>query len=329
MDCNALFEEAAQFYRALQDEITRELERLEGAPCFFREAPEDLPPARFREDEWSGDRGSSELKLGGGGRTRVLENGRVFEKAGVNWSDVQGEFSDQFKSSLPGESRAFRASGVSLVLHPRNPEIPTVHANFRVIRRGTPEDIERMWFGGGADLTPYYLYEEDAVHFHKVWRDACAAHPDQADYATMKRACDEYFFLPHRGEARGIGGIFYDYRDEDLEELFAFSRTAGGQFLKSFAPIVERRMQTEYGPEEREWQLWRRGRYVEFNLIHDRGTVFGLRTGGRIESILMSLPPYCAWKYDYRPAPDSREERLRNVLQNPVDWLSLESSAGA
>ncbi len=327
MNFDEFFDTASAFYRDLQEEITTELERLE------REAGIHVPgqavdagiseqtaPAQFQEDLWQGD-GSSRLQLGGGGRTRVLADGRIFEKGGVNWSDVHGTFTEEFAAQMPGQSREFRASGISLVLHPRNPHVPTVHANFRIIRRGPAEEPERLWFGGGADLTPHYLYPEDARQFHRAYKHACDRHRDVVDYDTLKMQCDEYFHLAHRGEARGIGGIFYDYLDDQHEEVFAFSRDAGRNFLESYVPIVERRSGLEYSERERNFQLWKRGRYVEFNLIYDRGTTFGLRTGGRIESILMSLPPLVAWHYNFEPEPGSREEEILNVLRNPVDWI--------
>lgn len=327
MNFDEFFDTASAFYRDLQQEITTELERVE------REAAVHVPgaavdagvsettePAVFQEDIWHGD-GSSKLQLGGGGRTRVIADGRVFEKGGVNWSDVHGTFTEEFAAQMPGESREFRASGLSLVLHPRNPHAPTVHANFRIIRRGPAENPERLWFGGGADLTPHYLYPEDARHFHRAYKNACDRHRKVVDYDRLKAQCDEYFHLPHRGEARGVGGIFYDYLDDQHDEVFAFSREAGRNFLESFVPVVERRCGLAYGERERNFQLWKRGRYVEFNLIYDRGTIFGLRTGGRIESILMSLPPLVAWHYDFRPEPGSREEEVLNVLRNPVDWI--------
>lgn len=320
-----LFEQASGVYRNLQHQITTAIEALEaGQSCFNLDESTDLvterPAAKFQEDLWQGDH-SGKLQLGGGGRTRVLNDGRIFEKGGVNFSDVHGLFSEEFAKNMPGESREFRASGVSLVLHPRNPHAPTVHANFRVIRRGPPDNIERMWFGGGADLTPHYLYREDGQRFHGAFRDACERHPDVADYPTMKAACDKYFYLPHREEARGIGGIFYDYRDERLPQLLEFSSDAGAEFLNAYVPLIEARADQTYTQEQRDFQLWKRGRYVEFNLIYDRGTMFGLRTGGRIESILMSLPPLVAWHYNYQPQAGSPEEEVLNVLRNPVEWI--------
>jgi len=286
-------EHCAQFARALQDRICRRLEQIDDRT--------------FREDSW--DRPG-----GGGGCSRVLEEGSVFEKAGVNVSVVHGELSEAFAEDLPGDGRDFYATGTSLVLHPRNPRVPTVHANFRYIEKGG-----RCWLGGGSDLTPYYHHDEDVVHFHSVWKSACDRH-EIADYAQLKRDCDEYFYLPHRGEARGVGGIFFDYLDVS-ENSLAFWRDMGNSFLDAYVPIVERRRDEPYGDRERKHQLLRRGRYVEFNLIYDRGTVFGLKTGGRTESILMSLPPSVRWDYDAQPPEGSEEAHLLDVLQNPRDWV--------
>ncbi|HEY1378514.1 MAG TPA: oxygen-dependent coproporphyrinogen oxidase [Gemmataceae bacterium] len=286
---------AAAYFRDLQDRICRGLESLDG-------------PGRFREDSW-------QRPGGGGGRTRVLGNGGVFEKAGVNFSEVYGEMSQEFAAQVPGEGRAFYATGISLVLHPRNPHVPTVHANFRFLEKG-----DRSWFGGGADLTPYYPVREDVVHFHRTWKAVCDRHPAAADYRRMKAECDRYFFLPHRGEARGVGGIFFDYLGGDLEAVFVFVRDAGDAFLDSYLPIARRRMDEPYGDRHRAWQLVRRGRYVEFNLLYDRGTLFGLKTGGRTESILMSLPPAVTWEYDARSEPGSPEAELVDVYLKPRDW---------
>jgi coproporphyrinogen III oxidase len=296
-------DEGAEFFRELQDRITRGLEALDGS-------------AKFREDLWT-------REGGGGGRTRILEEGAVFEKAGVNWSDVHGELAEDFAKQLPGDGRAFRASGVSLVLHPRSPMIPTVHANFRMIERG--QHGAKQWFGGGADLTPYYPYRDDVVHFHRTWKTVCDAH-DPRHYPTYKKHCDEYFFLKHRGETRGVGGIFFDNLDA-TDATFAFVRDAGDAFLGAYVPIVERRRAELHGERERAWQLYRRGRYVEFNLLYDRGTTFGLRTNGRVESILMSLPPLAAWRYDHRPEPGSREAELAAFLK-PIDWLGESTGSG-
>jgi coproporphyrinogen III oxidase len=291
-----LFDRAAAFFRDVQDEICAGLEGADGA-------------ATFSSDRW-------EREGGGGGRSRVLEGGAVFEKAGVNFSSVEGELPEGFAEEIPGQGRGFRATGVSLVLHPRSPMVPTTHANFRYLEKG-----DKRWFGGGADLTPYYLFREDAAHFHRVLAEACASHPRVADYPRFKSWCDEYFFLPHRGETRGVGGIFFDYLEKEPEETFAFARAAARAFLPAYLPIVERRRAEPFGERERTWQLQRRGRYVEFNLVYDRGTVFGLKTRGRTESILMSLPPLCRWDYDAKPEPGSREAELCAALR-PIDWLA-------
>lgn len=309
-----MFEELSPFFLELQDRITSSLEQAEQIdhtdPLAGR-----IPPARFREDLWSSER------LGGGGRTRVIEGGRILERGGVNVSDVHGELGGDLAEKMPGVSRHFRAAGISLVLHPRNPMAPTVHANFRIIARGEPGRPERMWFGGGGDLTPVYLNRQDAVHFHSVWKQVCDRHSDVASYSKMKEDCDRYFHLPHRGEARGIGGIFYDYIESDSERMTAFTRAAGGAFLDAYLPLLQRRAVEPYTQEHRDFQLWRRGRYVEFNLVYDRGTQFGLKTGGRTESILMSLPPLVKFAYDYTPRPGSPEAEILEVLRKPVDWL--------
>lgn len=298
IDLDDLQRRAADFFRGLQHRIIAGLEVFD-------------PQTKFRSDVW--DRPG-----GGGGDTRVIEEGAFLEKGGVNWSEVYGELPADFAAKLPGTGTAFWASGVSLVLHPRNPYVPTVHANFRMIRQG-----DRAWFGGGADLTPYYVFEEDAAHFHRTLKAACDAH-HPAFHADFKKQCDDYFFLPHRGEARGVGGVFYDHltgdaHGLDLEGVFAFARTVGEAFVPAYAPIAERRRALPFGERERAWQTYRRGRYVEFNLMYDRGTLFGLRTGGRIESILMSLPPQVRFVYDHQPAPDSPEAALLEALK-PRDW---------
>ena len=289
-----LHDRAADYFRHLQDCIVAELEAIDGKP--------------FHEDAW-------QREGGGGGRTRVIADGAVLEKGGVNFSDVHGEMSEEFARHVPGEGRHFTACGVSLVLHPRSPMVPTVHANFRFLTKG-----ERKWFGGGADLTPYYPYLEDVIHFHRVWRDVCRRHSPPIDYDRLKRWCDDYFFLTHRKEPRGVGGIFFDNLEGDLEKLFAFVQDCGDHFLESYVPIAERRKGEPYTAEQRFFQEFRRGRYVEFNLIYDRGTTFGLKTGGRTESILMSLPPVVRYLYDYHPAPGTREAELYDVYLKPRDW---------
>jgi len=289
-----LVQRAADWFHALQDRICAALTDLDGG-------------GSFREDHWT-------RSGGGGGRSRVLERGGLFEKAGVNVSDVHGELPAEIAGSTPGSGRAFRATGISLVLHPASPMIPTVHANFRCLAKG-----DATWFGGGGDLTPCYPYREDVVHFHRTWKAVCDAH-DPTYYPRFKQACDEYFFLPHRGETRGVGGIFFDYLQDDLERTFDFVRAAGDAFVPAYVPIAERRRDEPFGPRERDFQLHRRGRYVEFNLLYDRGTLFGLKTGGRIESILMSLPPEVRWSYAYLPEPESREAELSRYLV-ATDWL--------
>jgi coproporphyrinogen III oxidase len=285
----------ADYFRGLQDRICAGLEEIDGG--------------RFREDTW-------QREGGGGGRTRVLTDGGVFEKAGVNFSEVHGQLADEFARQIPGEGRDFTATGISLVLHPANPFVPTVHANFRFLTKGT-----KKWFGGGADLTPYYPFREDVIHFHRTWKQVCERHAPPVDHARFKKWCDDYFILTHRQEPRGIGGIFFDYLEGDLDRLFAFVRDAGDSFLEAYLPIVRRRKDSSYTERERRWQELRRGRYVEFNLIYDRGTTFGLKTGGRTESILMSLPPVVRWHYDYRPDPGSREAELYEFLK-PRDWAN-------
>lgn len=288
---------AAEFFRGLQDRICAGLAKVDGV-------------AGFREDTW-------ERPGGGGGRSRVIADGHVFEKGGVNFSEVFGEFSPEFAKQIPGDGTKFTAAGVSLVIHPRSPLVPTVHANFRYLTHG-----QKAWFGGGADLTPYYPFKEDVVHFHKVWKGVCDRHAGVANHAKMKHDCDEYFFLKHRNEARGVGGIFFDYADA-TEAMFAFVREAADRFLESYVPIVERRKGSAYTPEQRFFQEVRRGRYVEFNLVYDRGTIFGLKTDGRTESILMSLPPVVRYLYDYKPAADTPEAELTNYWLKPKDWAAM------
>jgi coproporphyrinogen III oxidase len=291
-----MFDQAGRFFGDLQDRICAALEALDGTS--------------FREDPWR-------HADAGGGRTRILSEGKVFEKAGVNFSQIRSQFKPEFAHQIPGEGLDFAATGVSLVLHPWNPHVPTVHANFRYLTRGD----SKAWFGGGADLTPYYLYPDDAVHFHRTWQATCGRHPAVADYARFKKWCDEYFYLAHRKETRGIGGIFFDYLESDPGPTFDFVRDAGNSFLEAYLPIAERRRDQPFTQEQRDFQLYRRGRYVEFNLIYDRGTVFGLKTGGRIESILMSLPLTAKWLYDWRPEPGSPEADLYDVITQPREWV--------
>jgi coproporphyrinogen III oxidase len=294
-------EQAATYFRELQDRICQGMEEVDGA-------------GRFREDSW-------QREGGGGGRTRILVEGGVFEKAGVNFSEVSGQMAEEFARQVPGTGREFTATGISLVLHPRSPLVPTVHANFRFLTKG-----DRQWFGGGADLTPYYPWRDDVIHFHRTWKGVCERHSPLVDYRRFKTWCDEYFFLAHRNEARGVGGIFFDYLEGDLAALFRFVRACGDAFPDAYLPIVRRRKDEPYSERQRAFQEYRRGRYVEFNLLYDRGTVFGLKTGGRVESILMSLPPLVRWQYDYHPEPGSREAELYDYLK-PRDWAAEEPSA--
>jgi coproporphyrinogen III oxidase len=267
---------------------------------------------------------------GGGGTARVLEQGRVFERAGVNVSAVHGDrVPPTLAAQHPGtEGKGFFATGISMVLHPRNPYVPAFHANYRYFEVGDGDGPEVWWFGGGADMTPSYPFEEDAVHFHQTLKALCDRHP-QADYPAMKALCDQYFFIRHRNEMRGIGGIFFDQLspvgEGDWEADFGFVQDGIGSLLQSYGPIVERRMSTPYGEREREWQLYRRGRYVEFNLVYDRGTLFGLQTGGHIEAILMSMPPLARWEFNLQPAPGTPEAAALEFLK-PRDWAGGEAT---
>ncbi len=271
--------------------------------------------ARFIEDAW-------EREGGGGGRTRVLTEGAVFEQAGVNFSHVFGDKLPPSATAARPElaGRQFEAMGVSLVIHPRNPYVPTSHANVRFFIAPKEGAVPIWWFGGGFDLTPYYGFDEDCVHWHEVARAACTPFGQEV-YPRFKRWCDEYFYLKHRQEPRGVGGLFFDdLNDWGFERSFAFTRSVGDHYLEAYLPIVQRRKDMEYGERERDFQLYRRGRYVEFNLVYDRGTLFGLQSGGRTESILMSLPPLVKWRYDWRPEPGSEEARLYEHYLQPRDW---------
>jgi len=300
-------ERAARLFQSIQAHICSSLETIDGE-------------AKFITDNWK--RPDIKGGDGGGGATRVLANGRVFEKAGVNFSQVFGHVSADFAEKLGGPKKElpFFATGVSLVIHPRSPMVPTTHANWRYL-----ELNDQAWFGGGSDLTPYYFEQEDAVHFHTILKQVCDSH-SQDYYPRFKKWCDEYFYLPHRGETRGVGGIFFDHlgRNDgaDHEKLLKFAGDLGFAFTEQYIPIVERRMNTPYSDKERNFQLLRRGRYVEFNLLYDRGTHFGLQTGGRTESILMSLPPEVRWDYCPQITPGSREELLIQVLTKPRSWVS-------
>ena len=293
---------AESFLRILQDRICAAIEQADGG-------------ANFEEDVW-------QRPAGGGGRTRVLRDGVVFEQAGVNFSRVSGHplppSATAHRPELAGGS--FIATGVSLVLHPKNPQVPTAHANVRYFEASKDGVAPAWWFGGGFDLTPFYPHDEDVRHWHTVARDLCQ--PFGADvYSRYKQWCDEYFYLKHRDETRGVGGLFYDDLNEGgFERCFEFTQAVGQGFLDGYLPIVERRKDTPYGEREREFQLYRRGRYVEFNLVYDRGTLFGLQSGGRTESILMSLPPRVRFEYAYTPEPGSAEAALADYLK-PRDWL--------
>jgi len=299
------------YLRTLHDSITAELEQLDGR-------------GSFRRDRW-------ERAEGGGGESRVLREGAVFEQAGINFSHVMGgklpASATAQRPELAGAS--FEATGVSLVIHPRNPYVPTSHANVRyfvALRDGEPA---AWWFGGGFDLTPYYPFEEDVLHWHREARAACEPFgPDV--YPKYKDWCDRYFYLKHRGETRGVGGLFFDDLNEwGFERCFAFMRSVGDRYVAAYRPIVERRRDTPFGERERRFQLYRRGRYVEFNLVYDRGTLFGLQSGGRTESVLMSLPPLVRWEYDYRPEPGTPEARLYEDFLRPRDWLGNGPAPGA
>lgn len=296
-----------QYIYGLQNRICAALEHCDGK-------------ARFHEDKW-------EREGGGGGITRVISGGNVFEKGGVNTSVVFGNVTDAMKSQLNINGATWFACGLSLVIHPSNPFVPTVHCNYRMFELYDEDgNLADRWFGGGTDLTPYYLIEEDAVHFHSTYKKACD-HSDPSFYAKFKKTCDDYFVNRHReNERRGIGGIFYDYcrpeQNRDVDFWMNFAQSCGDAFTDAYIPIVERRKNTPYTAENKYWQEIRRGRYVEFNLVHDRGTLFGLRTNGRTESILMSLPPTVRFDYDYKPLPGSDEEKLLEVCRHPVEWVS-------
>ena len=297
MDAEAVF----RYFTGLQASIVEALEALDGTP--------------FRKDAW-------ERAEGGGGISRIIEEGKVFERGGVNLSRVQGrELPPSASASRPElAGRSYDAMGVSLVLHPRNPYCPTVHLNVRFFVASAAGTAPAWWFGGGMDLTPYYGFEEDARHFHASCRGALEGF-DASYYARFKTWCDEYFRIRHRGEPRGVGGIFFDdFAERDFDFSFAVARSVGERFLDAYLPIVNRRNGLPFGEREREFQAYRRGRYVEFNLVYDRGTLFGLQSGGRTESILMSMPPSASWRYDWKPAPGSPEEKLYTEFLRPRDW---------
>jgi coproporphyrinogen III oxidase len=300
-----------QFYNyilGLQDEITSKLEEIDGN-------------AKFQEDLW-------ERPEGGGGRTRVLDDGDVFEKAGVNISAIKGSLPESLQKQFKVNEGDFFACGLSIVIHPKNPFIPTIHANWRYFEMyNSKGEIVTSWFGGGQDLTPYYFFKEDVIHFHKNCKKVCDKYsPDF--YNEFKESCDNYFWNTHRNESRGVGGLFFDYlketNDFSIKDRFNFVCEVGDNFLQSYLPIVNARKNTPFSKDNRRWQEIRRGRYVEFNLVHDRGTLFGLKTNGRIESILMSLPPKVQWKYNYIPIKGSKEAELLDILSKPIDWLKFE-----
>ena len=319
----------SQFMQQLQAEICTGLEKLDGK-------------STFQEDSW-------QRPEGGGGRSRVLTEGAIFEQGGVNFSEVWGKNLPPsiLKQRPEAEGHSFYATGTSMVLHPRSPYIPTVHLNYRYFEAGPV-----WWFGGGADLTPYYPFAEDATSFHRTYKGACDKH-HQEYYPVFKRWCDEYFYLKHRQETRGVGGLFFDYQDgrgslykgpnpdgnaakysqelgeikpRSWEDLFNFVQDCGRAFLPAYMPIAEKRKDIEYGEKERNFQLYRRGRYVEFNLVYDRGTIFGLQTNGRTESILMSLPPLVRWQYGYTPEPNTPEAELYETFLKPQDWANWQQS---
>ena len=295
------------------DDVSAYLTDLQDRLCAAFEASDGQ--SRFREDSW-------DRPEGGGGRTRVMENGRVFEKGGVNYSHVHGDALPPAASARRPElaGRSFQAVGVSVVMHPVNPYVPTSHANVRFFIAEKEDAAPVWWFGGGFDLTPYYPFDEDCRHWHQTAAALCQPFGDTV-YAEHKRWCDEYFFLKHRNETRGVGGLFFDDLNEwGFERCFAYMQAVGNGYLAAYQPIVEKRKHTEYGQHEVQFQRYRRGRYVEFNLVYDRGTLFGLQSGGRTESILMSLPAVAHWQYDYQPEPDTPEAVLTDYLQ-PRDWI--------
>lgn len=298
-------DQVKDYLQSLQNRIVAELEQLDGTGV-------------FRRDAWN-------RAEGGGGISCVLSDGAVFEQAGVGFSHIFGDELPPSASNARPElsGQRFQAIGVSLVIHPRNPYVPTTHANFRYFSAADSDGgAPTWWFGGGFDLTPYYAFAEDVVHWHQVAKNACDPFGDDL-YARYKKACDEYFFLKHRNETRGVGGLFFDDVNElGFEKSFEFLQSVGDSFMPAYRPIVLNRKNHRHGERQREFQLYRRGRYVEFNLMYDRGTIFGLQSGGRTESILMSLPPRVRWAYDWQPEPGSAEERLYTDYLRPRDWLA-------
>ena len=298
-------ERVENWLKGFQDKVCRSLETLDGAVAFV-------------EDKW--ERGNL-----GTGSTRILTEGGIFEQAGVNFSAVKGDALPPAATAKRPElaGRNFQAMGVSIVTHPKNPYVPTTHANLRFIRARKQEEEPVWWFGGGFDLTPYYGFEEDAISWHESARAACVKYGDDV-HPKFKKWCDDYIYLKHRDEQRGIGGLFFDDLNQwPFEDCFAFVQGVGDQFLKAYLPIVERRKDLAYSKRERDFQLYRRGRYVEFNLVYDRGTLFGLQSGGRSESILMSLPPKVSWQYGHQPELGSPEHDLYQKFLKPRNWLGV------
>ncbi|MGM0552238.1 MAG: oxygen-dependent coproporphyrinogen oxidase [Pseudomonadota bacterium] len=301
---NVSIERVIDYLQGLQDRICQGLEALDGR-------------ARFAEDAW-------ERSAGGGGRTRVLREGAVFEQAGVNFSHVMGDNLPASATAHRPEmaGRSFQATGVSLVIHPHNPFIPTSHANVRFFVAEKPGEDPIWWFGGGFDLTPYYGFDDDCIHWHRTAEAACRPFGEHL-YPAHKKWCDEYFYLKHRDEPRGVGGLFFDdFSEGGFEHAFGYMQSVGNAYLEAYVPIVEQRRDTDFGERERQFQLYRRGRYVEFNLVYDRGTLFGLQSGGRTESILMSLPPLVRWEYNFQPTPGTPESELYERYLKPRDWLA-------
>lgn len=301
-----------------QPDINAVREYLLGLQCSICKALEDIDgQATFELDEW-------QREAGGGGRTRVLNSGAVFEQGGVNFSEVSGDNMPPSATASRPElaGRSFKAMGVSLVIHPHNPFVPTSYANVRFFIAEKEGEDPIWWFGGGYDLTPYYGNKEDVIHWHQTAKAACEPFGDDI-YPRFKQWCDEYFYLKHRDECRGVGGLFFDDLNEwGFERCFAFLQSVGNSYIKAYAPIVKKRLDTPYGERERDFQLYRRGRYVEFNLVYDRGTLFGLQSGGRTESILMSLPPLVKWRYNWQPEPGSAEASLYTDFLPPKDWVN-------
>jgi coproporphyrinogen III oxidase len=296
------------FIYGLQEDICNALEQADGK-------------AKFQQDEWQRAEGK-----GGGGLTRVIQNGNVFEKGGVNTSVVYGHVTDKMRKHLGMDGAKWFAAGLSLVIHPFNPFVPTVHCNYRMFELYDENDMLcDRWFGGGTDLTPYYLFEEDAKHFHQTYKDVCDSF-GRSFYPEFKQTCDDYFVNTHRDkERRGIGGIFYDHKKpdekQDTDFWMKFGEACGNAFIPAYIPIVEKRKDMPFEDNHKHWQEIRRGRYTEFNLVHDRGTLFGLKTNGRIESILMSLPPTVRFEYNYKPAPGSEEDKLLQACLHPREWV--------